>query len=99
MFKIIGGDQKEYGPISAEVLRQWIAEGRANAQTPVQAEGETWWKGLGTIPEFATAMAAKYQQVPPLTPPPTVTSGAPMVSEADVLPVPTVIVSAGASSP
>ena len=27
MYKIIGADGKEYGPISLEVLRQWIAEG------------------------------------------------------------------------
>ena len=26
---IIGGDGKEYGPVSGEQLRQWIADGRA----------------------------------------------------------------------
>ena len=53
MYKILGGDGKEYGPISADTLRQWIAEGRANSQTQVQAEGTSAWVALGTVPEFA----------------------------------------------
>ena len=36
MYEIIGADGKEYGPISFEQIRQWIAEGRVNAQTRVQ---------------------------------------------------------------
>ena len=28
MYKIIGGDQKEYGPVTAEQLRLWVTEGR-----------------------------------------------------------------------
>lgn len=55
MYKIIGADQKEYGPVSADELRQWIAEGRANAQTLIQAEGQTEWRPLSTFPEFAAA--------------------------------------------
>jgi uncharacterized protein DUF4339 len=53
MYKIIGADQKEYGPVSAEQLRQWMAEGRVNAQTLVRAEGTTEWKPLSTFPEFS----------------------------------------------
>ena len=41
MYKIIGADQKEYGPVSAEQLRLWIAEGRVNGQTSVWPEGAT----------------------------------------------------------
>ncbi|HOX57704.1 MAG TPA: GYF domain-containing protein [Candidatus Paceibacterota bacterium] len=55
MYKIIGADQKEYGPVSAEQLRQWMAEGRVTAQTQVLPEGGTEWKALGDLPEFATA--------------------------------------------
>ena len=47
MYKILGGDGKEYGPISADTLRQWVSEGRANAQTQVQVEGGTGWTALG----------------------------------------------------
>src|SRR5262249_30832222 len=53
MYKIIGADQKEYGPVSVEQLRQWIAEGRVNAQTLVRPEGETEWKPLSAFPDFA----------------------------------------------
>jgi hypothetical protein len=52
MYKIIGADGKEYGPISAEQVKQWITEGRANAQTKVLAEGTTEWKALGDFPEL-----------------------------------------------
>jgi hypothetical protein len=56
MYKILGADQKEYGPVSAEQLRQWIAEGRANAQTKVLPVGATEWKPLAELPEFAGAL-------------------------------------------
>ena len=55
MYKIIGADQKEYGPVTAEQLRQWLAEGRVSAQTQVMPEGATEWKALGSLPEFAGA--------------------------------------------
>lgn len=58
MYKVIGADGSEYGPVSADQLRQWIAEGRANAQTKVQPEGSTEWTSLGTLAEFADALAA-----------------------------------------
>jgi hypothetical protein len=54
MYKIIGADQKQYGPVSADELRQWIAEGRVNAQTLIQAEGQTDWRPLSSFPEFAS---------------------------------------------
>jgi hypothetical protein len=41
MYKIIGADGKEYGPVSTEQLRQWLTEGRVNNQTRVLAEGGT----------------------------------------------------------
>jgi len=68
MYKIIGGDQKEYGPVSAEQLRQWIAAGRANAQTKVQAEGSGEWKPLADIPEFAEELKGHAPPVPTAAP-------------------------------
>jgi hypothetical protein len=53
MYRIIGADGKEYGPISADQLRQWIAENRANTTTPVLTEGAPEWKTLGSLPEFS----------------------------------------------
>ncbi len=56
MYSIIGADGRQYGPITADQLRQWIAEGRANAQSQVLAEGAAEWKPLGQFPEFASAL-------------------------------------------
>lgn len=52
MYKIIGGDSKEYGPVSFDQLCQWITEGRANADSLIQNEGAAEWKPLGSFPEF-----------------------------------------------
>jgi hypothetical protein len=75
MYKIIGANQMEYGPVSADQLRAWVAEGRVNAQTPVQAEGETTWKPLSMYPELASAL-------PPSAAPPAV-PGVIAVAQAD----------------
>ena len=39
MYRVIGADGQQYGPVSAEQIRQWMVEGRVNAQTLVQAAG------------------------------------------------------------
>ena len=58
MYKIIGTDGKEYGPISGEQLRQWIAEGRVESRTPVFVDGAKEWTFVGLLPEFAAFFAA-----------------------------------------
>jgi hypothetical protein len=58
MYKIIGADQKEYGPVSAEEMRRWIAEGRVNGQTLIQAEGQADWRPLSSYPELAALLPA-----------------------------------------
>jgi hypothetical protein len=58
MYKILGGDGKEYGPVSAETLHQWVREGRANAQTQVQLEGSVGWTALGLLTEFSSTLGA-----------------------------------------
>ena len=58
-YKIIGGDHKQYGPISGEDVHKWIAEGRLNAQSLAQAQGDIEWKQLSAFPEFAGAFASK----------------------------------------
>jgi len=78
MYKIIGADGKEYGPISAEQVRQWIAEGRASLQTKVLPEGATEWKTLGELPEFAAAAPSVAPNV--FTPPTAGTAGAEQVN-------------------
>jgi len=59
MFKIIGTDRKEYGPVTAEQLRQWIQGGRADGHTLAQAAGASDWKPLGEFPEFADVLTTR----------------------------------------
>lgn len=54
MFTIIGGDGKEYGPVSAEQVRSWIAAGRANSETKVKAVGSDTWKTVAECPEITS---------------------------------------------
>jgi hypothetical protein len=72
MYKIIGADGQEYGPVTAEQIRQWIAEKRANAQTRARAESAVEWKPLGELPEFAHLFASPPSPAgPPALPSPT----------------------------
>lgn len=59
MYRMIGADGREYGPISAEQLREWIIQGRANATTQILAEGSAEWKPLASFPEFSLLFAAQ----------------------------------------
>jgi hypothetical protein len=63
MFKIIGADGKEYGPVDLPQLRAWLTEGRVDARTLAQSVGATEWKPLSAYPEFSSL---------PKTPPPTI---------------------------
>lgn len=64
---IIGGDKKEYGPITDSDIHQWVAEGRLNGQTMAKGEGEPEWRTLAAFPEFADLFAvhAPAAMVPP----------------------------------
>ena len=61
MYRIIGADGREYGPIAADQLREWIAEGRANALTRAKVDGTDQWKPLTEFVELAPLLA----NVPP----------------------------------
>ena len=69
MYRIIGGDGQQYGPVSAEQIRRWIAEGRVRADTLVQAEGTPEWKPLRAFPELAAEVSPPPISVPMATPP------------------------------
>lgn len=56
---IIGGDSKEYGPVTEADIRQWIAEGRLNGDSRVKAESDAEFRALNLFPEFATALRAQ----------------------------------------
>jgi len=80
MYRIVGADGKQYGPISVDVLRQWIAQGRANSQTRVLLEGTTDWKLLTEYPEFAAELAARSAAAAP--PPAQAPSSTPGIADA-----------------
>ncbi|HVZ63822.1 MAG TPA: RDD family protein [Lacunisphaera sp.] len=65
MFIIQGGDGKEYGPVAAPAIAEWIRDGRANLQTKARLARESGWKTLADFPEFNPAAAAA-PAVPPL---------------------------------
>lgn len=60
-YRIIGADGQQYGPISLEQVRRWMAENRLRADTLVQAEGTTEWKPLSSFSE----LAAELKSAPP----------------------------------
>ena len=56
-YLIIGGDGKEYGPVTDADVRQWISEGRLNAQSQAKSESDAEFRALAQFPEFADAFA------------------------------------------
>src|SRR5689334_23327279 len=66
MYKVRGIDGKEYGPVSAEVLRQWLNERRLTPQTMVLQEGSTEWRPVSSVPELASLFGTPMP--PPSTP-------------------------------
>ena len=60
MYKIIGADNKEYGPITLENIKLWLAEGRVTSKTLAQLDACNEWKPLGSFPEMG---------IPPIVPP------------------------------
>jgi hypothetical protein len=71
MYRIVGADQREYGPVPTERIRRWIGEGRANAQTKARVEGSPEWRALGDFAEFGDLLVA---QASVASPPPRIAS-------------------------
>jgi TM2 domain-containing membrane protein YozV len=61
MYKIIGTDGRQYGPIAVEQIRIWLSQNRVNAHTLAQSEGSTEWKPLISFPE----LSADFNIAPP----------------------------------
>lgn len=59
MYKIIGSDGNEYGPVNREEVCQWIAEGRLNGESRAKAGEEGAFRPLQSFPEFADALTPK----------------------------------------
>jgi hypothetical protein len=69
MYQVIGRDGAEYGPVDADGIRRWIAEGRLTASSRARLVGTEEWKRLGEFAEFANAFG-QAAATPPLVPPP-----------------------------
>lgn len=65
MFRVIGKDGREYGPVSVEEVRLWISQGRLDGQSKAREEGAAEWKSLGEMLEFKDTVAAKIPPAPP----------------------------------
>src|SRR5256885_1441518 len=68
MYKIIGGDGKEYGPVDLAQMQRWLRENRINGATMVQAGEGGEWKPAASFPEFASAPAPALVGVAPAAP-------------------------------
>ena len=58
MFTILGADGKEYGPVTAGKIGEWLNGGRATLATKAKRVNDTEWKTLGDFAEFATPPVA-----------------------------------------
>jgi TM2 domain-containing membrane protein YozV len=56
MYKIIGADGQQYGPVSLDQMRRWIAENRIQGSTLVLPAGATDWRPVYAIPELAAEL-------------------------------------------
>lgn len=65
-FRIIGTDQKQYGPVTGAKVLEWIADGRIDWKSPAQLEGTSLWKPLASFVEKA--------KPPPIPIPPAISS-------------------------
>lgn len=57
MYRIIGEDGKEYGPVTLDQLQQWIAQGRVRPKTRCKADGAGQWSTAAEIPEVAQMLS------------------------------------------
>ncbi|MBM3881549.1 MAG: DUF4339 domain-containing protein [Verrucomicrobia bacterium] len=55
-YQLICGDDQEYGPLTAEQVCQWLADGRIHARTQVKEHGADQWRLLSEFPDFAEAL-------------------------------------------
>jgi hypothetical protein len=68
MYKIVGADGRQYGPVSGEQIRQWIAAGRVESRTPAFTDGAKDWTFVGLLPEFANCFPTTPPVIAPVKP-------------------------------
>jgi len=65
MYRLIGSDQKTYGPVNARTVQQWIDEHRLIASSLIQAEGSAEWRPVSSFPEFKVELPPPPVEAPP----------------------------------
>ena len=51
-YTIVGSDGKQYGPVTAAQIRDWLRQTRVDNRTPVFVAGAAEWTFVGLLPEF-----------------------------------------------
>jgi hypothetical protein len=64
-YKIIGGDGKEYGPVSLTQLKSWIGEGRIDGETQVMRTDQGAWGPAASLPELGLDTPTRTTAPPP----------------------------------
>jgi uncharacterized RDD family membrane protein YckC len=59
-YKIIGGDEVEYGPATLEELKNWIRDGRVARMTKVWRNDRAQWLPAGSYSELGGELARLY---------------------------------------
>ncbi len=75
-YKIIGGDGREYGPVSLEEIRSWCEDGRVGVSTPVWREDELRWQPARNREELRWDLPKSPPEVAPPAPRPAPTAPA-----------------------
>lgn len=61
MYHIVGSDGSVYGPVPAETMAFWIAEGRIDGDSLVSGGTQTEWVSLAQHPDLAPLLAGQPQ--------------------------------------
>ena len=81
-YKIIGGDGKEYGPVSLSQLKSWIGEGRIDGEIQVMRSDQSEWGAAAGLPELGLSASpgtppSATAPSPPAAAPPSATAPLP----------------------
>lgn len=68
-YRFMGGDGREYGPVTNEQLREWIRQRRADRNSRVRRDGSDHWTTLGELPEFQGAFDEQFRRQQASPPP------------------------------
>lgn len=55
LYKIIGSDNRLYGPVSGTKIIEWLNDGRITDSTPIQIQGTNGWKTIKDLLESDTS--------------------------------------------